>query len=247
MKKLLVAFLVICCSLPCLSQTQKSINADDVNIYTRPKIYADSFEGFLNIRSLPSPNGEILGQFRNGREPGYVIEKKGKWIKIYYNGMTGYVCKKYTTSRPTIEVTVDIDGSWLEGLWGNTAYTVYLFFDNGTYEYRSDKYDVEIGTYRLAGDTILLIPYMYEGRYHRPNIGDGDHVVLNRNQLAGFCFPEKFVIDVKNQTIDGMERSEFVAPPTPDVEYWDGCMVTREEFFEEKEFVKSALKRKCKL
>lgn len=241
MKRILVALLVIFCSLPCVSQTQKPIYVDGVNVYTKPKIYADSFDGFVNMRSLPSSKGNIVGKFRNGQVPGYAIKQEGNWIKIYYKGLTGYVYKKYTTSKPTIEVTVDVEGSWIEGLWGNNGYTVYMFFDNGTYEYRTDKWDTLIGTYRLAGNSIVLTPYRYEGRDHREEIGDGDHVVLYSDQLAGYWDPEALVIDVKNQTIGGMERSEFTDPPTPDDEYWDGCMVTREEFFGEKASVKAAL------
>ena len=139
--------LVIFCSLPCVSQTQKPIYVDGVNVYTKPKIYADSFDGFVNMRSLPSSKGNIVGKFRNGQVPGYAIKQEGNWIKIYYKGLTGYVYKKYTTSKPTIEVTVDVEGSWIEGLWGNNGYTVYMFFDNGTYEYRTDKWDTLIGTY----------------------------------------------------------------------------------------------------
>lgn len=242
MKKLLVALLVIFCSLPCLSQTQEPIYVDGVNVYTRPKIYSNCFDGYLNIRSTPSSKGNIIGKFRNGRVPGYAIKQEGNWVKIYYKGVTGYVYKKETSSKPTVEVTVDVDGSWLQGIWqdAENKYFYLLLFDNGTYEYW-DIMNREFGTYRLAGKSVVLTPIMSRTLVRTYN-GEGgtysgmievDEPIEDPSQ-SFFIDPESqsLIIDVYNRKIGGMQRKGF-----GDIGW------TREEFFKEKKSTKSILKK----
>lgn len=229
MKKLFLFWLVIFCSLPCLSQTY----VDGVDVYSRPKIYSDSFDGYLNIRSTPSAKGNIVGTFRNGQVPGYTIKQEGNWIKIYYEGVTGYVYKKHTSSEPTIEVTVNVDGSWLQGLWEDEDCGVYMLFDNGTYAWDTGYDETIMGTYRLAGNSVVLTPVMYKQLIRAPYGGEYVEDVGYMEDSDS----ESFVIDVSSHEIGGMKRKEF--DPTGE----GGSDVTREQFFKVKASVKSALQK----
>ena len=235
MKKLLVALLVVFCGLPCLAQTREPVYVDGVNVYSKPKIYANSFDGFLNMRSAPSTSAKIVGAFRNGEIPGYVIKQEGNWAKIYYQGVTGYVYKKNTTSTPTVAVTIDVDGEWLQGVWVHMeGFESYAFFNNGTYQWANeDRTEFEIGTYRLAGNLVVLTPVMYKGLIRIPVPGGG------YTEDIGFvddCEPTTFVIDIEEGTIDYMSRLGFVSPGD---EY--ACYMTYEQFLEEKAAVKALL------
>ena len=157
MKKLLVALLVVFCGLPCLAQTREPVYVDGVNVYSKPKIYANSFDGFLNMRSAPSTSAKIVGAFRNGEIPGYVIKQEGNWAKIYYQGVTGYVYKKNTTSTPTVAVTIDVDGEWLQGVWVHMeGFESYAFFNNGTGILISPLYITGVSTTKLPAS--LYVP-----------------------------------------------------------------------------------------
>lgn len=237
MKKLLVALLVVFCALPCLAQTREPVYVDGVNVYSKPKIYANSFDGFLNIRTAPSTNGKIVGEFRNGEIPGYVIKQEGNWAKIYYQDVTGYVYMKNTTSTPTVAVTLDIDGEWMTGIWGYDDYEeVYMFFDNGTYLWRTGEFgEILIGTYRLAGNSVVLTPFVYKELIRVPIPGGG------YTEDVGFVDesePTTFVIDTEEGTIEGMNRMEFASPGD---DY--GNYLTYEQFLKEKASVKAALNR----
>ena len=238
MKKLLVALLVVFCGLPCLAQTREPVYVDGVNVYSKPKIYANSFDGFLNMRSAPSTSGNIVGVFRNGEVPGYVIKQEGNWAKIYYQGVTGYVYKKNTSSSPTVAVTVDVDAEWLQGIWvcEEEDWEAFLLFDNGTYEYRTQHDYFEYGTYRLGGNSIILTPSMNMQLVRIPIPGGG--FTEDREYIED---PESlsFVIDTNSGKIGEMKRKEFVGPE----DAYGHCNLTREQFFKAKESVKVLLKK----
>jgi hypothetical protein len=233
MKKLLIAFLVIFCSIPCLSQTQEPVYVDGVNVYSKPKIYSNSYDGYLNMRSAPSSSGNIVGMFRNGETPGYVIKQEGNWIKVYYKGDVGYVYKKYTCSTPTVAVTSEVDASWLEGIWSRNGYDALMFFDNGTYKLSTMEDGIEIGTYRLAANAVVVTPVKYWGY---------DDVVYYEEELE----PRSYVIDFEECTVGVMEYVDYLDPAEKaenECEYTTCCDLTRGEFLKEKESVKAALKK----
>ena len=248
MKKLLVALLVIFCSVPGLSQTRKPVYVDGVNVYSKPKIYADSFDGYLNIRSAPSTSSEIIGAFCNGQVPGYVIKQEGNWAKIYYRGDVGYVYKKNTSSRPTVAVTSEADVSWLEGIWSDNRCDACLLFDNGTYMieimHMEEGNEVEIGTYRLAGNSVILSPFMYEYKVESHN---SEYGYVSAFVYEEDLYPKSLEIDYENETIGDLEFVEYLDPELRLIdecdEYFACSDLTREEFLKKKEFVKEALKR----
>ena len=61
-------------------------------------VYATSSDGFLNVRSQPSTNGEILGKLwmqSHGMGSGVLREKGEKWSKVSVGEVTGWVYTKY--------------------------------------------------------------------------------------------------------------------------------------------------------
>ena len=138
-----------------------------------------------------------------------------------------------TGSTPTIEVAVDIDGSWLQGIWVEEYGDVYMFFDNGTYKSIIRGQDVEIGTYKLAADSVVLTPYKYDGRIW-DDLGCTHYVVLCGEELARYRDTKSYGINIGD-----MSRCD-------NFHYEDeGCnlYITREDFFKAKESVKVLLKK----
>ena len=70
--------------------------ADNGKIFT--VCYAVSDDGYLNVRSQPSMNGEILGQLwmqDHGLGRGVLLEKGKTWSKVRVGNVTGWVYNKY--------------------------------------------------------------------------------------------------------------------------------------------------------
>jgi hypothetical protein len=65
-------------------------------------VFATSNDGFLNVRSQPSTNGEILGKLwiqSHGMGNGVLREKGEKWSKVSVGDITGWVFTKYMGSQ----------------------------------------------------------------------------------------------------------------------------------------------------
>ena len=82
-------------------------------------VFADSYDGFVNIRQRPSGQSAILGTLVNGGEGAVYLGASGSWYKINLNGIVGYVNSKYVTtsshsSSPasTRKVYYVVIGSW---------------------------------------------------------------------------------------------------------------------------------------
>ena len=195
---------------------------DGVYLSECMKIYSKSYDGFINIRESTTTKSRQIGQFRNGPEPAYVLSRDGKWFKIYYRGMKGYVHEAFISYTPTIAVTVNIDGDWLEGIYGNNGYTAYLIFNNGTYAFEHQYGTVCVGTYMLEGHEIVLTPVVHLQT----------DVPAERMRLA---------IDVSRRTLGDMERSGFCSERDFEEEYWDNCMITKESFKSRKKHYKTFL------
>ncbi|MBO4820147.1 MAG: SH3 domain-containing protein [Prevotella sp.] len=60
-----------------------------------PQIYSNSYDGYVNIRKSPSAESAIVGEIVNDGPPATFISNSGKWYKVNYNGVVGYVKKEY--------------------------------------------------------------------------------------------------------------------------------------------------------
>jgi hypothetical protein len=61
-------------------------------------VYAESDDGFLNVRSEPSMNGKVLTKLwmqDHGLGRGVLLEKGKQWSKVSVDGIVGYVYTKY--------------------------------------------------------------------------------------------------------------------------------------------------------
>lgn len=60
-------------------------------------VYSTAPDGYTNIRSTNSTNGEIIGELYNGGDPATYLGKVGNWYEVYYQGIIGYVHKSQVT------------------------------------------------------------------------------------------------------------------------------------------------------
>ena len=61
-------------------------------------VYAESDDGFLNVRSEPSMQGKVLTKLwmqDHGLGRGILLEKGKQWSKVSVDGIVGYVYTKY--------------------------------------------------------------------------------------------------------------------------------------------------------
>lgn len=70
---------------------------------TLPKVYANAYDGFVNIRQAPQNKTPVLGVLRNGPKGAILLGIEGDWTKINCNGIVGYVLSKYVQDTPTKE------------------------------------------------------------------------------------------------------------------------------------------------
>ena len=66
------------------------------NIFT--VVYADSYDGFVNVRSQPSNQGRILTQLYepdHGLGGGVLLGQQGGWLKVRVGTVTGWAYGKY--------------------------------------------------------------------------------------------------------------------------------------------------------
>lgn len=100
---------------------------------TEERIYANAYDGYVNIRKQPTNKSAKLGQFRNGPEGAILLEDLGKWVKIMVGGVTGYVLKQFTQRTPTIAYTGNVSADWIEGVYYYDGYA-YTIYNNGYWQ-----------------------------------------------------------------------------------------------------------------
>lgn len=125
-----------------------------------PHVYANAYDGFVNIRQAPQSEAPILGVLRNGPEGAILLGAEGEWTQIDCNGIVGYVLSKYVQDTPTLAVDEGIDMSWLEGWWEDNECHSLLVFDNGGFMEYSCMFNegstTKKGTFILQGSSLAL-------------------------------------------------------------------------------------------
>jgi len=66
-------------------------------------------EDYLNIRSIPSTDGEILGKLYEGTKA-EILEEENDWYKIRSGSVEGYIYKPYTVTGKEAEDFLSADG-----------------------------------------------------------------------------------------------------------------------------------------
>lgn len=127
-----------------------------------PMVYANSYDGYLNVRAQPTTRSQVLGTLRNGPEGAVLLGVEGKWSKVRVNGVEGYVSSAYVQSTPTQPVY--INASAVVGHFGSIDSIIgyewiYSIESNGKYtfgEYESGECDEESGRWYLSGTSIIF-------------------------------------------------------------------------------------------
>lgn len=157
---------------------QEAVEEEAEPVDTRPRVYANAFDAFVNIREKPEAKAPILGVFRNGPEGAVLLGIEGEWTKIDCDGIVGYVLSKYVQDTPTVAYTGSATIDDIAGVYYKDGYGMYLWYD-GTWESGSnndDYYQVDpsllenmgtiyaSGQYSLQNNEVNLCPTCVDGR-----------------------------------------------------------------------------------
>ena len=156
-------------------------------------VYSSAYDGYVVIRNCPSLQCAAIGKFPNGPTGATYLGEDSGWTQINYNGIIGWVNSTYVTRTPTKEVTVDVDGNVLEGIWTEDGYSYYLIFDNGYYmqEWDTSSGGSVTGHYYMEGDSIFFVPDTYD--------------------LPDYIVPSVEEYKIVNRTIENLERVPYVS------------------------------------
>lgn len=211
MKRYLVITAVVCMGLCCSSckniaskivsaikdkteDTTPVVPPDPYAAY--PKVYSNAYDGFANIRQQPDAKAQVVSILRNGPQGAALLGYEGKWAKVVYNGVTGYIYSPYITTTPTREVLVDITTGWLFGRWSCSHY-------GGTNTINIKKN----GTWDMEGNMDELAIF-YKGNWYL----EGDEIVLRQTSsedMDGNYFNytgKRYRLDEYNHTMDGWRK-----------------------------------------
>ena len=61
------------------------------------QVYANSSDGYVNMREEPNANAFIVDVLFTGGKPAKLLDRQGNWLHIEYDGQKGYVNSKYVT------------------------------------------------------------------------------------------------------------------------------------------------------
>lgn len=75
-------------------ETTETVTEQETEVYKYANTFLVNVDAYLNVRSTPSADGEILGKIYSGGG-GEVIEKGAEWSKIVSGNVTGYVNNQY--------------------------------------------------------------------------------------------------------------------------------------------------------
>ena len=198
---------------------------------TKPMVYSNAYDGYVDIREAASLESLVLGQLHNGPEGAEVVGVEGEWTKVYINGIVGYVPSADIQNTPTVAVDLNISADKLQGVWSADGYAYYFIFDNGTYcigdQYGSDLF---FGTYVFAGSEIVLTHKHYTELANE----------YGRQEEKG----ER--ISVKGNKLGNMHREQFLTAEElielDEMGMFDGFVITEEAFNEQKRIVMNKLK-----
>ena len=148
-----------------VTQPRSSTTNTPKSIFT--VVYANSSDGFVNVRSEPSNSGRIVAELYNmfgGLGDGILLEKGDSWSKVSVNGTVGWCYNKYLGFQTwysghgnnTLVAKKDSTPIYRDDLSGEGRYSVFARVDKGTII--ADDYE-EDGQfyYLLTADEGLLV------------------------------------------------------------------------------------------
>ena len=119
------------------------------------RVYANAYDGYVNVRSAPTLKSTVLGRLKNGEDFLPQVGVQGKWIAVQYQGGVGYVASDAAGYTPWKPVYLGVDGKTIQGMYSN-GYNAYLVFSNGKYAYIYEYGDLSYGTWIFEGMDIIF-------------------------------------------------------------------------------------------
>ena len=200
-----------------VQQTTPTVEEEAEPADTRPHVYANAFDGFVNIRETAQAKAPILGVFRNGPEGAALLSTEGEWTQVDCNGIVGYVLSKYVQDTPTVAYigTATLDD--IAGLYYSPGgYGMYLWYD-GTWESGYND-PVNNGIYILQNNEVKLIPAGY--------VDINTFEWIDYDDATSESKSEILPIDLAHHKLGDWKRQPFITKQ--EIEKW--IKENREEF-----------------
>ena len=172
MKKLFIALLLVAVSISIAyaqeeQQQESTSTAATVPQSNETYVYANAYDGFVNVRAEPSAKSAILGKLKNGQDRLLQLDVQDSWIKVKWENGIGYVSSSLVGYTPWKPVYLGIDGRGVQGLYITYMYA-YFVFSNGKFSYwyqaqgSSDTNEpLYYGTWRFEGmDIVFTTKYL---------------------------------------------------------------------------------------
>ena len=161
------------------------------------RIYANAYDGFVNVRAQPSAKSAILGKLKNGDDYLVQLGVEGKWIKVKWQNTVGYVNSSIVGYTPWKPVYLNIDGDSIEGVYGDDSKDeVYFIFSNGKFAFFHEasatadfSRELYYGTWKFEGtDIIFTTKYMTEWgkRWNASHIGAEVRLPVTSDKIGNY-------------------------------------------------------------
>ena len=118
-------------------------------------IYANAFDGFVNVCAQPSAKSAKLGKLNNGTDYLVKLGVQGKWIKVKWQNTVGYVDSSLVGHTPWKPVTLSVDANQIEGHYSFNHSDLFVF-SNGRFIFFYNRGPMEYGVWRFEGNQIVL-------------------------------------------------------------------------------------------
>lgn len=145
------------------SATTQGNNVHSENYSMQEKVYSCAYDGYINLRELPTMKSNKVGQLMNGPEGAELLEKTNKnWWKIKVGRVVGYASRAYLQLTPTEKVDMDLVKKWFSAeseFYSNE--NVLLFKTNGTFQLQTGKGEgyavIQNGKWHIENSTVVLV------------------------------------------------------------------------------------------
>ena len=158
------------------------------------RIYANAYDGFVNIRAQPSAKSAKLGRLNNGNDYLVKLGVQGKWTIVKWQNGIGYVNSTIVGYSPWKPVYLNVDGDSLQGAYGldegGDYFGYYLVFNNGKFAHIQDGKragDQYYGTWKLEGtDIIFTTKYVASDHFGRIHVGETKRLPVKSNMIGDY-------------------------------------------------------------
>lgn len=161
------------------------------------RIYANGYDGYVNIRQAPTTKSAVIGRLRNGNDYAVQVGVQGNWITVEYNNTIGYAHNSMVGYSPWPAVNLDVEAEWFQGAY-ETGYgespSQFFIYKNGKFAYVFDTEAWYYGTWRLEGEDIILTT---------------KHITFAGQASSHIGQEQRFAVDVRNAAIGGMSREIY--------------------------------------